>query len=142
METMMVNCPHCLGANEDRLWEGSRYRIVLVYQDGFPGWCRVVWNDHVAEFTDLSEEDRASFMRAVALVEEGLRAELKPEKINLASLGTAMPHLHMHIIPRFAGDPTFPDPVWLPPARTSDKVLSEGFAAAMRVRLAVLPDDR
>jgi diadenosine tetraphosphate (Ap4A) HIT family hydrolase len=134
----MSECPHCFSNNEDRLWEGERFRIVLVHQAEFPGWCRVVWNAHIGEFTDLTQDERAEFIQAVALVEEGVRAELKPAKINLASLGTAMPHLHMHIIPRFAGDPTFPDPVWLPPVRTSEAALPSGFAEAMRARLAAL----
>lgn len=134
----MENCPHCVGANEDRLWEGPLFRVVLVQQEGFPGWCRVIWNDHVGEYTDLGEAERTKFMRAVAVAEAGLRAELKPDKINLASLGTAMPHLHMHVIPRFEDDPTFPDPVWLPPARKSRRALPLHFADAMRDRLAVL----
>jgi diadenosine tetraphosphate (Ap4A) HIT family hydrolase len=134
----MQDCPHCAAANEDRLWEGALFRVVLVHQEGFPGWCRVIWNAHVGEFTDLGEPERSQFMRAVAVVEVGLRAELRPAKINLASLGTAMPHLHMHVIPRFEDDPTFPDPVWLPPARSCRRTLPPKFAIAMRDRLAVL----
>jgi diadenosine tetraphosphate (Ap4A) HIT family hydrolase len=134
----MDGCPHCAGVGEDRLWEGATHRVVLVHQDGFPGWCRVIWNTHVGEYTDLSEGERARFMHTVALVEEALRAELKPAKINLASLGTAMPHLHMHIIPRFPDDPTFPDPVWLPPVRATNRALPPQFSDTMRARLAVL----
>jgi diadenosine tetraphosphate (Ap4A) HIT family hydrolase len=37
---------------------------------------------------------------------------LQPDKINLASLGNVVPHLHWHVIPRFADDPHFPNPVW------------------------------
>ena len=44
--------------------------------------------------------------------ERVLRAELAPDKINLATLGNQVPHLHWHVIPRFADDAHFPDPVW------------------------------
>jgi diadenosine tetraphosphate (Ap4A) HIT family hydrolase len=32
--------------------------------------------------------------------------------VNLASLGNITPHLHWHVIPRFADDPHFPNPIW------------------------------
>jgi len=135
---MIDNCPHCVAAGEDRLWEGEKYRVVLVQQAGFPGWCRVIWNAHVGELTDLSSDDRRDFLDAVMLVEELLRRELKPRKINLASLGTGMPHLHFHIIPRFEDDPTFPDPVWLAPVRESQRQLPPNFSAALRSGLEAL----
>ena len=37
---------------------------------------------------------------------------MAPDKVNLASLGNVVPHLHWHVIPRFADDPHFPNPVW------------------------------
>ena len=104
----MDGCPHCTAVGEDRLWEGERFRVVLVHETGFPGWVRVIWNAHTAELTDLTALDRTAFLQAVMIVEEVLRSELQPKKINLASLGTAMPHLHVHIIPRHEGVPMKP----------------------------------
>jgi len=46
-----------------------------------------------------------------------LRALLQPDKVNLAALGNQVPHLHWHVIPRFADDTHFPDPVWATPRR-------------------------
>jgi diadenosine tetraphosphate (Ap4A) HIT family hydrolase len=51
-------------------------------------------------------------MDRVFQVERFLRDTLAPEKINLASLGNIVPHLHWHVIPRFTDDPHFPQPVW------------------------------
>jgi len=132
----MEGCPHCAALNEDRLWEGDKFRIVLVHEAGFPGWCRVIWNIHVAELTDLALADRQAFLHAVMTVEALLRAHLRPTKINLASLGTGMPHLHFHIIPRFEDDPAFPDPVWLPAKRQSQRSLPASFKEAMQTGLA------
>lgn len=56
-------------------------------------------------------------MHVVFAVESALRDLLHPDKINLASLGNATPHLHWHVIPRFRGDPHFPDPIWGAPLR-------------------------
>ena len=114
-----------------------RPRIVLVHDTGFEGWCRVIWNDHVSELTDLSGEDRQAVFSAVLALEEALRAELQPWKINIAALGTGVPHLHFHVVPRFRDDPTFPDPVWLQAQRQSDRILPKGFADRMAQRLSL-----
>ena len=62
--------------------------------------------------TDLGSADRDHLMRAVYAVESALRARLSPTKMNLATLGNVTPHLHWHVIPRFADDTHFPQPVW------------------------------
>ena len=72
----------------------------------------MIWQAHVKEMSDLNAEQRQHFMSVVFVVEEVLREILQPDKINLASLGNQVPHLHWHVIPRFADDAHFPDPVW------------------------------
>jgi len=62
--------------------------------------------------TDLAAADRDHCLRVVLAVEQALRDTLRPDKINLASLGNQVPHLHWHVIPRFVDDAHFPDPVW------------------------------
>jgi diadenosine tetraphosphate (Ap4A) HIT family hydrolase len=87
-------------------------RIVLVDDADHPGFCRVIWNAHVKEMTDLEPPQMARFMGAVFAVEDALRSVLAPDKINLASLGNMTPHLHWHVIPRYATDAQFPNPIW------------------------------
>jgi diadenosine tetraphosphate (Ap4A) HIT family hydrolase len=48
----------------------------------------------------------------VTQLEQLLREHLEPTKVNLASLGNQVPHLHWHIIARFEWDSRFPAPVW------------------------------
>jgi diadenosine tetraphosphate (Ap4A) HIT family hydrolase len=43
---------------------------------------------------------------------------VRPDKVNLASLGNQTPHLHWHVVARFADDSRFPDAVWAPPRRS------------------------
>lgn len=59
----------------------------------YAGYCRVIWNTHIKEMTDLAPEDRQSLMSIVSTVEEVLRELLQPAKINLAALGNRVPHL-------------------------------------------------
>jgi diadenosine tetraphosphate (Ap4A) HIT family hydrolase len=45
-------------------------------------------------------------------VELVVRDVMQPDKINLASFGNMVPHLHWHVIPRYTDDVHFPQPVW------------------------------
>ena len=67
--------------------------------------------------SDLPASAREHVMNTVYAVEESLRALLRPDKINLATLGNQVPHLHWHVIPRFRDDPHFPDAIWARPRR-------------------------
>ena len=66
----------------------------------------------MAEFSDPTVADRHACMDAVTEIERTLRALLVPTKINLATLGNVVPHLHWHVIARFDWDSHFPAPVW------------------------------
>ena len=68
--------------------------------------------------TDLPIEHRAAIMKAVCVTESVLRELMRPDKINLASLGNVVPHVHWHIIPRWQNDSHFPDPIWATAKRT------------------------
>lgn len=107
-----MECELCESDGGARLWRDERCRVVLVDEPGYPGFCRVVWNAHVREMTDLANAERGHLMGVVFAVETALRELLRPDKVNLASLGNATPHLHWHVIPRFRDDPHFPNPIW------------------------------
>ena len=110
-----MQCELCSRTGGELLWQDSRLRVVYVEEPGYPGYCRVIWEAHVKEMTDLSEAERSHFMDVVFAVESVLREQLYPDKINLASLGNVVPHLHWHVIPRYLDDPHFPQPIWSNP---------------------------
>ena len=89
------------------------WRVVRVLDNpDHPAFWRVIWNGHAAEMTDLAPEQRSALMQTVCKVEAVVRRELQPHKINLASLGNVVPHLHWHVIARWEDDPHFPQPIW------------------------------
>lgn len=110
-------CPLCATDGGTLVWRGERLRLICADEPGHPAFYRVVWNAHVAEFSDLSAEDRLYCMDVVTAVERVLRVQLAPTKINLAALGNMVPHLHWHVIARFDWDSHFPAPVWAPAQR-------------------------
>jgi diadenosine tetraphosphate (Ap4A) HIT family hydrolase len=123
----MSACELCDTSGGELLWQDARCRVVRVggVEGGaFPGFCRVVWRAHVREMSDLAPADRRHLLDVVSALEAAMRTVVRPDKINLASLGNVVPHLHWHVIPRWADDSHFPAPIWAAavrpvPARTS-----------------------
>ena len=113
----MTTCVLCRGDGGVVVHRAERWRVVRVEDADFPAFYRVIWNAHAQEFTDLAADERAECLDAVAGVERVLRDALAPTKINLASLGNMVPHLHWHVVARFDWDSRFPDPIWAPARR-------------------------
>ena len=136
----MSICELCSESGGELLWQGERCRVVYIDEPGYAGFCRVIWTAHEKEMTDLADDDREHLMHVVFMVESILREQLNPLKINLASLGNVVPHLHWHVIPRYADDPHFPQPIWAsaqrepPPSRRarSTEALANALARALK----------
>jgi diadenosine tetraphosphate (Ap4A) HIT family hydrolase len=97
-----------------------KFRVVRVTDEpAFPAFYRLIWSAHVAEFSDLADTDRHDCMDAVTEIERVLRSLLAPTKVNLASLGNVVAHLHWHVIARFEGDSHFPAPIWAEARRSA-----------------------
>ena len=105
-------CELCDSTGGDTLWRDELCRVVLVDDRDYPGFCRVILNRHVSEMTDLDAATRQRLMRVVFATEQALRQLLRPAKINLASLGNMVAHLHWHVIARFPDDKHFPGSGW------------------------------
>ncbi len=138
------SCELCSQTGGELLWRDAACRVVLVADPDYAGYCRVIWNAHVREMTDLASAERLHCMRVVCEVELALRGVIKPHKINLASFGNLAPHLHWHVIPRFEDDAHFPNPVWGErqrpgrPARNASDVVSR-LRTALAASLAQSP---
>jgi diadenosine tetraphosphate (Ap4A) HIT family hydrolase len=116
-------CPLCEGDGGQLIVRRPAWRVVRVVGPeaaAFPGFYRVIWNTHVAEFTDLADAEQSQCLRAVAAVERVVREHLRPDKVNLASLGNVVPHLHWHVVARYIHDSHFPAPVWAAAQRPAD----------------------
>lgn len=105
-------CAFCDGVGGTPVFESAKFRVIRAAEAGFPAFYRLIWTAHVREFSDLPQAERHLCMDAVAQVEQLLRRHLQPAKVNLATLGNLVPHLHWHVIARFEWDSHFPAPVW------------------------------
>lgn len=133
------SCELCIHPGGDVVYRDDNYRIVLVEDEHYPGFCRVIWNAHVREMTDLSTAERAILIAAVWQVEEAVREVMHPNKINVASLGNMTPHVHWHVIPRYEDDAHFPNPIWGEIKRTpASTELAKRHALVPKLRDAIL----
>ena len=121
-------CELCESVGGEILWQDESCRVVLVDDRDYPGFCRVIWNSHVKEMTDLPPDRRVHLMRVVFAAESAVRLTLQPDKVNLASLGNVVPHIHWHVIPRFRNDRHFPAPIWGQAQRDTPAATPQGLA--------------
>ena len=124
-----MDCPICQAENEEILWQSPNIRVIAVHDEAnAPAFCRVIWQAHVAEMTDLPPENGRELMDVVYRVEAAMRQVLNPRKINLASLGNVVPHLHWHVVARFDDDACFPAPIWANAVREARLALPEDWS--------------
>ena len=109
----MENCPFCQMPTERVI---AAWPLCIVIRDGFPvsaGHTLVIPKRHVASFFDCSEEERVELMNALEAVKRDLDRTLNPNGYNIgindgAAAGQTVPHVHIHLIPRYTGDQTDP----------------------------------
>ena len=118
----MIGCELCELA-VPTVVDNDKFAVILVDDANYPGFARVIWKDHVREVSDLADADRLLLNDAVYKLELAVRDVMQPLKVNVASLGNVVPHLHWHVIPRYADDAHFPAPVWAQAQRTTDEAV-------------------
>ncbi len=116
-------CVLCEEPGGRLLARSAQWRIIAADDEqgrAFPGFTRIVWHEHVREMSDLKSTEQQALMAVVFEVEALMRQHLQPDKINLASLGNHVDHLHWHVIGRWRDDSHFPAPIWAAPPQMSD----------------------
>jgi diadenosine tetraphosphate (Ap4A) HIT family hydrolase len=108
----LTNCPLCKKIDYPIIWENNLFRLVLINDQKFPGYCRLETIEHIKELSDLEDNIQVELIKKIIQIEKVLRDLLNPDKINIASLGNVTPHLHWHIIPRYRKDSHFPNSIW------------------------------
>jgi diadenosine tetraphosphate (Ap4A) HIT family hydrolase len=119
-------CPMCSEGRPDdtpfgaRIFAGEVSDAYLQRPDIQRGYTISIWRGrHVAEPTELTEDEAAAYWLEVVRVARALEERFRPVKTNYQMLGNALPHLHTHLVLRYADDPwpgrPFPFPEEAPP---------------------------
>lgn len=107
-----MDCVLCHPQKENVVWKNKDLRVIQVDDPLFPGYFRVIWNKHIAEMSDLTDDERQLLEKVLLTVEKVVREQMQPDKINWAQFGNMVPHLHWHIIARYRDDSHFPESIW------------------------------
>jgi len=102
-----VDCPFC--RDPKIILEND---LAFARYDGYavnPGHCLVMPRRHVAEYFDATPAEKAAIWELVDQVKEMIDAEFQPDGYNVGvnvgvAGGQSVPHIHMHVIPRYKGD--------------------------------------
>jgi diadenosine tetraphosphate (Ap4A) HIT family hydrolase len=138
MSLKVAGCELCELAASSKIVSNEKFSVILANEANYPGFARVIWNEHVREISDLPDADRLLLNDAVWKLEQAVREVMQPLKVNVASLGNVVPHLHWHVIPRYADDAHFPAPVWAQAVReTSAEVLKQRRALLPQLKQAI-----
>ena len=105
----MTDCPFCKIRDEQCALATP---VVRAFFDSFPiskGHTLVVPIAHVSSLYELTNEEQASVWLTVAKIRQRLQAEFDPDGFNIGvndgpAAGQTVPHAHIHVIPRYAGD--------------------------------------
>ena len=106
-------CPFCT-LPQVRIIDTSSYGLVV--RDAFPispGHTLIIPKRHVGSFFDLSSDEREDLMSLLGTAKANVEAEFKPDGYNIGIndgpvAGQTVPHLHVHLIPRYKGDMSDP----------------------------------
>lgn len=75
-------------------------------------WLKIFTNKSIKEFSQCDNQTKLEIFRCLDIIEKEMLSYYKPEKINIASFGNYVPHVHFHIMSRFKEDSYFPEPMW------------------------------
>ncbi len=108
-----MKCPFCKPNEDVLLYENSLIRILI---DSYPanrGHLLVVPRRHVEKWEKLEEDEKIALLEGIEIAMKKLREALNPDGFNIGinlgkAAGQTVPHLHIHIIPRWEGDCAHP----------------------------------
>ena len=104
-----ATCLFCAIPREHILIDGP---IAVAARDSYPvskGHALIIPRRHVASFFETTDEERLAMLKLLDEVKAALDKEFKPDGYNIginggAAAGQTVMHLHIHLIPRYAGD--------------------------------------
>lgn len=137
------NCPYCgdIETFPYGKWicDLPMSRVYLFHEQSKPGRCILGCREHVNDITDLTAEERNAYFADLSTVSQAIQNLYHPGKVNYGSYYDTGHHLHIHIVPKYAGQDEWQDVFTMNPAKVMLKdVDSEKMTADLRAEIARL----
>jgi diadenosine tetraphosphate (Ap4A) HIT family hydrolase len=85
--------------------------FIEVHESEVP-WLKIFTTIKRKEFSECTQDEKNAIWSALDIIEKVMLEYYQPEKVNIASFGNMLPHVHWHIMARFKEDSYFPEPMW------------------------------
>lgn len=100
---MIEPCPTCKFALWAPLGTVGACDVGLYDDARFPGRLIVALREHFEHLDEVPQERVSDLMNAIRHLSSRLRLRLPCDRVNVAILGNAEPHVHAHLVPRVHG---------------------------------------
>ena len=105
-------CPICESvATGAAVAELEVSRVMMSEDAPMRGYAWLPFRRHAVELHELTDPEGAAFMRDIRRVSHAIAAATDAVKLNYEIHGNTVPHLHLHIFPRYVGDPFESGPI-------------------------------
>lgn len=106
-------CPFCT-LPASRIQAENEHAVLI--RDAFPvspGHSLVIPKRHIGSYFETTEAERTALQALLVTAKLAVDAEFAPHGYNIgvndgSAAGQTVPHLHVHLIPRYAGDVSDP----------------------------------
>jgi diadenosine tetraphosphate (Ap4A) HIT family hydrolase len=92
------------------IYENDNIRLEL--EDSEIPWLKIFTKEPYREMSEVPSSTKKEIYELLDIIEKEMLSYYKPTKINIASFGNYLPHVHWHIMARFKEDSYFPEPMW------------------------------
>ena len=86
--------------------------LFLETHDSELPWVKIFTVEPYKELSEVPKTVRSLLFELLDFTEKEMLASFNPIKINIASFGNYLPHVHLHVTARFQNDSHFPEPMW------------------------------
>jgi diadenosine tetraphosphate (Ap4A) HIT family hydrolase len=122
------SCPLCADLSSTSFYSGGASEALLERHAIAAGHVAVVFRGrHVASLTDLTPEELTQYWQDIQRVGRALSRAFEPCHVNYLLLGNIVPHLHVHVVPRYLDDPAPGLPLPWAPLPVPDEVFARQF---------------
>jgi diadenosine tetraphosphate (Ap4A) HIT family hydrolase len=135
------SCPFCENLSARSFHSGRTSEALLERSAVAKGHVAVVFRGrHVADFIELSPRELADYSQDIRNVGQMIDRLFRPCHVNYLLLGNIVPHLHVHIVPRYLDDAAPERPLSWNPLPVPEEVFAEQFQQLKEVALSVKAD--
>ena len=129
------DCPVCRSVGADpAVAELEVSRLMMDEQAPMRGYAWLAVRRHVIELHDLTDDEGTAFMRDVRRASRAIATVTGAVKMNYEVHGNTVPHLHLHVFPRYPGDPWEGKPI--DPRMVKEPVYAPGEFERLRERVS------